>query len=276
MNLVYLNGTILPAEEARISLFDRGFLYGDGIFETVRVEAGRLFRWADHLARLQQGLDVIGIVLPVETPALASVAAELMVANGCRDGVLRITISRGPGIRGYSPRGSGPTTLALSLHPRLEPIQATHVIVSTIRLFAGDVLATIKTANKLRQVLARAEADAAGADDALLLSPGGEVVEATGSAVFWVEGGRILTPPWNCGLLPGVARGALLELAPRTGMPIAELSGTVPDLLRADGVFLANVVSGPVEVLAIGDHALRRWPRFPELRDTFERMVREE
>lgn len=274
MNLVYLNGAMVPEEAARVSLFDRGFLYGDGVFETVRVEAARLFRWTDHLARLERSLSMTGIVLPEPSSNLTSRAAELIQANRCTDAVLRITISRGPGARGYSPRGAGPATVAMSLHPRIvPPATGIHVIVSSLPVLADDRLGAVKTANKLRHVLARAEAEAAGADDALLVNQHGMLAEATGSNLFWIEGSRLVTPPPSSGLLPGVARGVLLETASAVGLEAEESEGTLQSLQQADGVFLANVVSGPVEVIRANGQDLRRSSWFQKLCLEFETVV---
>ncbi len=274
MNLVYLNGLMVPAESARISLFDRGFLYGDGVFETVRVQSGRLFRWSDHLGRLERSLTVTGIVLSEPLSNLTQRAEELLHANRCIDAVLRITISRGPGARGYSPRESGPATVAMSLHPRTAPPTAgIRVIVSSLTLLADDLVASVKTANKLRQVLARAEAEAAGADDALLVNERGNLAEATGSNLFWIEGNRLLTPAANSGLLPGVARGLLLEMASDVGLTAGESEGTLQTLHGADGVFVVNVVSGPVEVIAANGRDLPRSSWFPKVRLAFEALA---
>lgn len=265
---------MVPEEAARVSLFDRGFLYGDGVFETVRVQAARLFRWTDHLARLERSLSMTGIVLPEPSSNLTSRAAELIQANRCTDAVLRITISRGPGARGYSPRGAGPATVAMSLHPRIvPPATGIHVIVSSLPVLADDRLGAVKTANKLRHVLARAEAEAAGADDALLVNQHGMLAEATGSNLFWIEGSRLVTPPPSSGLLPGVARGVLLETASAVGLEAEESEGTLQSLQQADGVFLANVVSGPVEVIRANGQDLRRSSWFQKLCLEFETVV---
>ncbi len=274
MNLVYLNGAIVPAEAARVSIFDRGFLYGDGVFETVRVQAARLICWTEHLARLERSLSMTGIALPEPVSNLTVRARELIDTNQCTDAVLRITISRGPGARGYSPRGAGPATVAMSLHPRMAPPAAgIRVIVASLRLLADDQLGTVKTANKLRQVLARAEAEAAGADDALLVNQDGGLAEATGSNLFWIEGSRLITPPTRSGLLPGVARGLLLKTASAVGLEPVEAEGTIQSLHRADGVFLANVVSGPIEVTGVNGLELPRSSWFQKLRLGFEAAI---
>ena len=178
MNLVFLNGELVPADAARVSLFDRGFLYGDGLFETVRIQAGQLFRWTEHLARLERGLDLLRISPRPSTETLTRQAREVIAANQCSDGALRVTISRGPGPRGYSPAGALSPTVALSVHPgRPSPREeGLRLVSSKVRLLAEDPLAAVKSASKLHHVLARAEADAAGADDALLINQHGEIM----------------------------------------------------------------------------------------------------
>src|ERR1017187_269469 len=167
--LIFLNGQIVPEEQAVVSIFDRGFLYGDGLFETMLVFNGKPFRWAQHLQRLQCGAEFLKIKLPFTNEALRSSVAELVVKNQMPDSLLRLTLSRGVGVRGYSPKGAERPTLVMSLHPA-PPINAPktpgwRLITSSFRLPAGEPLAQFKTCNKLPQVLARAEADAAGADE---------------------------------------------------------------------------------------------------------------
>jgi branched-subunit amino acid aminotransferase/4-amino-4-deoxychorismate lyase len=172
----------------------------------------------------------------------------LLRENEATEAVLRITLTRGSGARGYSPRGAGPPTLALTVHPRTPPPATVTLRTASLRIAAGDGLARFKTANKLASVLARAEADDNAADEGLLLNTEGHVAEAAASNVFWVAGGRVHTPPLAAGALGGVLRAVLLELCLREGRPAAEqLAG--PDELRAsEGMFLTNSTQGAMPV----------------------------
>jgi len=255
--IVFLNGKFVAEAEARVSVFDRGFLYGDSVFETVRVRQGRCLRWRRHLDRFQHGAAVLGLPVPYSPAQLAAYAAELLAANGRDDAILRITLSRGVGPRGYSPAGAGPATVVMSLHPApaVEPRPLWRVVTASLRLPVGDPLAQIKSGNKLRHVLARAEADAAGADEALLLNDRGHAASLSSGNLFCIKGVRVLTPPLSAGVLPGITRGAVLELCPRMELEVVEEPLQPLDLLQADGVFATSTSRGVVEIVAL-DHAI--------------------
>src|SRR6266478_1503384 len=203
--LVFLDGQFVPEQEAVVSVFDRAFLYGDGLFETIRVFNGKPFRWQQHLERLLQGAEFLKIQPPFAPDSLTGFAAQLVIRNQMPDSLLRLTLSRGVGLRGYSPKGADRPLLAMSLHPApsIDPQTPPRwrLTTSTLRLPAGEPLAQFKTCNKLSQVLARAEADAAGADEALLLNTDGHVVEGASSNLFWIEDQTVCTPPLASGIL---------------------------------------------------------------------------
>src|SRR6185503_10796529 len=189
--IVFVNGEFVPEEKAVVSVFDRSFLYGDGLFETLRVCSGRLFRWKQHLERLQRGTDFLGLRLPFAPSDLREFADQLIQRNGHPEAVLRVVLSRGAGPRGYSLKGAERPMLVMSLHP-IQPLDPPkppcwRLTTSSLRIACGDPLAHFKTCNKLPQILARAEAEAAGADEALLLNSEGEVAEAASSNLFWIE-----------------------------------------------------------------------------------------
>lgn len=250
--LIFLNGQLVPEERAVVSVFDRGFLYGDGLFETMRVFRGKPFRWEQHLERLQGGAAFLKIKLPFAPTALRAFADELIEKNKMPDALLRLTLSRGVGVRGYSPKGAEDPTVVMTLHPFSglslssdgkeaggERPPRWKLITSSHRLPANEPLAQFKTCNKLAQILARAEADAAGADEALLLNTDGFVVEGASSNLFWIERGAIFTPPLASGILPGVTRGVIFEICQKLGLEMCEVE-IFPDRLRAaDGIFVS-------------------------------------
>jgi len=278
VNLVFLNGRIVPGAEARVSVFDRGFLYGDGVFETLRVQAGKPFRWESHQARLESGLRLLGLASTQHGTVLAQQAAELIAANQCQEGVLRVTVSRGPGVRGYSPAGADTPTVVMSLHPRSSAVPAAglRLVTATLRVLAADPLAAVKSTSRLLYVLARAEADTVGADDALLLNQRDEVSETTSANVFLLDGDVIHTPELATGLLAGVARGVVVEIATEMSLSVRESAIHPKAFLDAEGVFVANVVSGPREVGLLDDQAVRRSNRVAEIRRRFEALVARE
>src|SRR5215831_3054390 len=211
---VFLNGEFVPEEQAVVSVFDRGFLYGDGLFETMRVFNGRVFRWEQHLERLRGGLDFLNFRFALDPARLREVADRLVLINQMPDSLLRLTISRGVGRRGCSPAGADKPTVVMTMHapPSASPDEGWTVITSSVRLPAGQAVAAYKTCSKLPQILARMEADAAGANEALLLNTEGVVVEGASSNLFWVKESLVCTPPIPSGILAGVTRAVVMEI----------------------------------------------------------------
>ncbi len=250
--LVCLNGEWVPEAEACVSVFDRGFLYGDALFETMRVTNGRVFRWRDHLARLEASAVLLEMRMPCPFSTLHQCALELIRRNEVAEGILRLTVSRGTGPRGYSPLGADRPSFILSLHPLSAP-SGVHpaswkVVTSKWRLPAGAGLHSLKSANRLTQVMARSEAAQAGVDEALMLNHQGILTEGAASNVFWIESNTVLTPGRSTGLLPGITRQLVLECCTRLGLEAIECD-TGPDRVHAaDGIFCTFSTLGIVEV----------------------------
>ena len=181
--IVFLNGKFVPEAQAVVSIFDRGFLYGDGLFEAIRICSGRPFRWAQHWDRLQKGADLLKLKIPFASDELLKCAQELSAKNQMPEAILRVSLSRGIGERGYSPKGADKPFLAMSLYPvpsidfNKPPLRK--VFVAKISVPANHPLTAIKSTNKLINILARAEADAFGADEALLVNTNGDLAEGT-------------------------------------------------------------------------------------------------
>lgn len=274
---VLLNGRLVEESAARVSVFDRGFLYGDGLFETLVVWNGRPFRWQEHLQRLQAGAKALRVRLPVSPGEMETRARRLIAANQVDKGVLRLAISRGVGPRGYSPKDAESPTWVMSLHP-LPPVkpgkpEAWTLHTATNRVLGGDPLARFKTANKLTQILARTEAEAAGADEALLLNDRGQVAEAASGNIFWLQGQVLATPPLYAGALPGITRMVLFELAGKLQLQAAEVA-TTPDVFQAvDAVFVTLSTLGVVEVSALDGKPLRRSPLVGQIHAAYWRQV---
>lgn len=274
---VWINGSTVPEADATVSVFDRSFLYGDGLFETIRVYRGSPFRWTQHLERLQAGADALGIRLPFTVSELTEAAGHLIQENSATEAVLRLTLSRGVGPRGYSPRGADRPLLIMTLHPAPTTNPASSagwtLITSRFRLPAGDSLATFKTANKLIQVLARAEAEERGADEALLLNTDGNIAEAAASNLFWIEGDEVCTPPLVAGALAGVTRAFVLELCRDLGLETRERTGPGEHLLAADGVFLTLSSLGIVPATHLDGTQLAASPITKRLQDAYHQAV---
>ena len=277
---VYLNGEIVPAERAVVSVMDRGFLFGDGLFETIPCFHGKPFRWAQHFGRLKAGADYLGIELKEDSDSLLRAALALTVENALLDCLVRITVSRGPGLRGYSPKGANQPTLVVSLHPApaVDPASAPQwsLITSSLRVPSRCPRAQPTTSNKLLQVMARQEAESQGADEALLLNTDGEITEAASSNIFWIEGGALRTPPAECGLLPGVTRAVMLELARKLAVSAEEKHAAPAALLDAEGAFLTVSSFGVLEISRLDGGSLQRSPLTQKLARAYHELVAEE
>ena len=247
---VGINGALLPEHEARISPFDRGLLLGDAVFETMRVYGGRPHSVAEHLARLRGSCAATRIPYP---EGIDKVLVDVIRANGIADGQVRITLTRGPGGRGASPRGAGPPTVlvtATPVHHLPEVYERGLKLVTSRRRRVPDasIPASVKSTNYLAHVLARIEAEEAGADDALFVDDEGLVIEATQANLFAILGDALVTPPLALGCLPGQTRAELLSLAPEVGLTPVERAIPVEALFEAREVFLSASV---LEVAAV-------------------------
>jgi branched-chain amino acid aminotransferase len=239
--VVYVNGEFLPEKQARVSPLDRGFLYGDAIFETIRVSNGHCFLWESHMARLQAGAAYLRIATNFMPLELANVSKTVLTANRVRDGFLRIELSRGVGVRGYSPRGADGRTLVISAHegPKFSAARLS-VITASVRVMADEPWTQLKTANRLPNILAKREADEAEADEALLLNHRWTVSGASGANVFCLRRDLLLTPPLAAGGIAGTTRSFVMRAAARLGLHAAQEELKLEDLYAADAVFLTS------------------------------------
>ena len=270
---VFLNGRFVPESRAVVPVNDRGFLLGDGLFETVRVRRSVPFQFAQHLERLARGADFLKIKLPFPPAQLELFAARLIQRNRMPDAVLRLTLTRGPGERGYLPRGHARPTLAMTLHPAPKNPPAWKLATSSFRLAAGDPLAGFKTTSKILNVLARIEASQNGADEALLLNTRGEAVETAGGNLFWIHGGEVCTPPVGRGALPGVTREVVLEISRSLGCKTAQRAIRPARLRRAAGIFVTQSVFGVVPVTQLDGVQLAPSPLVNAIRRAYDRLL---
>jgi len=234
---VYLNTMLLADTEARIDPVDRGLTLGDGLYETIAVRGGRPARVPAHLARLRRGAAVVGLEVPKDDEALTAVLAEVTRANGIDEGVLRLTLTRGPAPPGLKPPATAnPTLLIVGRSEKLAPAPpATAIIATVTRRNEHSPLSRIKTTNCLDAVLALREALESGADDALLLNGAGNLAEATTANLFAVIDGKLATPPVADGALAGVMRADVIE-----GLDAEERSIAPKDLANASEAFLTS------------------------------------
>jgi branched-chain amino acid aminotransferase len=235
---VSLNGVVMEAAEARIDPADRGFTLGDGVFETIVVRRNAVRHLAAHLARLRAGAGLLGIPLPGDDPHIANMIGAVIGANGVKECAVRVTLTRGPGVRGLVTPPNPTPTLLITVAPLPPPAEPAKVIIAkSTRRNKHSPLSRIKHTNYLDNILARREAEAAGADDALLLNTAGRIAESTVANIFVLVDGFMLTPPVADGALPGIMRGEAMKLAK------SEEGGITPEMLmRASEVFLTNAL----------------------------------
>ena len=248
--ITFLNGRFVPEAAAVIPVNDRGFMYGDGLFETMRVVNGRPFRLAQHLERMTRGADFLKIKPPFAPKELQQFAEQLIEQNQMPEAILRVTLTRGPGERGYTPKAEGRPTVVMTLQaaPALENPIHWSLITSSFRVLAADPLSSFKTLNKLTHVMARAEAEAKDADEALLLNTNGEVAETAGGNLFWVYNDKICTTPTGRGVLPGITRAVVLEICQALGL-LTNKRVIKPEALRnSEGLFITQSALGIVPV----------------------------
>ena len=261
---IYIDGKYYDRSEAKVSVFDHGLLYGDGVFEGIRAYHGRVFRLEDHLRRLKESADAIYLALPGTLAELGTAVVETVRLNKLRDAYIRLLLTRGAGDLGLDMRKCrrGATVIIIADKIELYPDEVYEkglvLITSSYRQKRRDqVPATVKSLNYLLNVLARAEATRAGAQEAILLNAEGQVTECTGDNIFYVVDGRVHTPPVSAGILEGVTRRVVFELVrEHLGQEVMECVTTVADLCRADEVFLTGTGAEVVGVCRIDGHAI--------------------
>jgi aminodeoxychorismate lyase len=275
--VVFLNGKFLPEAEAFVPVSDRGFLLGDGLFETMRVANGKTFRFAQHLERLMRGAAFLKIRPPFTPKELEKFAVQLISRNQAPEAVLRVTLTRGPGARGYSLKNAGMPTLAMTLHPlppqnEDEPLQWS-LVTSSYRIPASDALSSFKTTSRILNILARDEAEGKSADEALLLNTNGEVAETAGGNLFWVFQDKICTVPTGRGVLPGITRAVVLEICQSLGLETNKRVIKLEHLRNAEGLFVTNSVLGIVPVAAFDGEPVAPSPLVDQIAGAYAGML---
>lgn len=253
---VFLNDRFVDRKEAVVSVFDHGFLYGDGIYETLRAYGGRLFMLQQHLARMRRSAHLIGLDIPIPEKDWPALLTEAIRRNVLDDAHLRITVSRGDGEMGLDPSlCPRPTVVIVAkplvpLPPHLFRDGVSLAIVRVRRNLVTALSPQIKSLNFLNNILAKQEAVRAGAFDGLMLNADGYLAECTTSNLFFVRGGRLCTPSVECGILDGITRSVVLLLARENGIPIEEGRYPPEDLQGAGECFLTNTT---MEIMPVRD-----------------------
>lgn len=247
---IYLNNKFVTDKEAVVSVFDHGFLYGDGVYETIRSYGPRIFMRDEHLSRLFRSAAEIGLAMPIPVKNWGDILQEAMIRNevgtDLQDAYLRITVSRGAGDVGLDPALCSSPTVVVMAKPLVPPASHLYetgvnvIVASTKRNLPSALPPQIKSTNFLNNIQAKREAIAAGAFDSILLNWEQHLTECTISNVFFVMNGTLRTPALECGLLDGITRSIVIRLAGKLNMHVEEGRYTVDQLYRADECFLTN------------------------------------
>ncbi|MBI5597898.1 MAG: branched-chain-amino-acid transaminase [Elusimicrobia bacterium] len=255
---IWIDGHFYDKADAKVSVFDHGLLYGDGVFEGIRAYNGRVFQLKEHIDRLYASAKAVLLNIPMPPAEMTRLVCDAVRVNDLKDAYIRVVVSRGVGDLGLDMRKCKvPTVIIIADKIQLYPEEAykrgLKVIVSHLRRIAPDTLSpSIKSLNYLNNILARAEASRADCDEAILLNREGYVAECSGDNIFFIRDGKVYTPPVHVGILEGVTRNVAMKLAKeKLGLEVHELIFTVPELYRADEVFVTGTGAEIIGVVLI-------------------------
>lgn len=280
--LLWVDGRRVKAADVHVSAFDRGLTLGDGVFETLRISGGAAFRLDQHLDRLATGLRTLAIEEPAGIRDGIDRALRAARAAGVPDAVLRLTITRGPGLQGLAPPAGARATTLLAVFPRPHPAPLPAGLSAGIargRRNEFALTANVKTLAYGESIVALLEARSAGQDDAIFLDTRGHVSCGTASNVFLVRQGALVTPHLACGVLPGITRRAVLELAPALGLAAHEREVAESELAQAEEIFLISSVREIAPVVRLGARLVGRGEPGPITRrvaDAYRALVQTE
>ncbi len=252
---VYINGKFYEQADAKLSVFDHGFLYGDGIFEGIRLYDGCIFRLDEHLERLEYSAKALLLSLPWSRKQIADATCEACRVNGLKSGYIRLVITRGVGSLGLSPKScSDPQLIIIADKIQLYPPEFYEqglkiITVPTRRCNPAALPPTIKSLNYLNNILAKIEAQNLGYHEAVMLNDQGYIAECTGDNLFLVHKGKLLTPPFSAGALAGITRGAVFDIAKKLKLPVEERNLTRYDAWVADECFITGTAAEVVSII---------------------------
>jgi branched-chain amino acid aminotransferase len=254
---IYISGAFVSKEDAKVSVYDHGLLYGDGVFEGIRAYNGKVFRLKEHVDRLYNSSRAIMLEIPIEPAQMAADIEKTVAVNGFKDCYIRVVVTRGAGALGLDIRKtSNPQIIIIADSIQLYPEELYErgmeiVSVSTIRNHPNALNPRIKSLNYLNNILAKIEGQLAGCPEALMVNHKGEIAECTGDNIFLVRDGRVMTPSIDSGILEGITRNAVLELSRQAGYPTEECSLTRHDVYIADEVFLTGTAAELIAVVKV-------------------------
>lgn len=280
-SLIYLNGSFVCRSEARVSVFDHGLLYGDGVFEGIRAYRGMVFRLDDHLRRLYRGARAITLEIPLSFEEMRQAVVDSLRVNHLQDAYIRLVVTRGEGDLGLDPRKcwGQPMVIIIADEIKLYPDEFYQhglevITVSTRRNTPAALNPAIKSLNYLNNIMAKIEVGRAGLQEGIMLNEQGFVAEATGDNVFIYKDERLLTPPAHIGILEGITRASVIELAQQAGLTVSEEVFTQFDIYSADECFLTGTAAEIVPVIAADGRKIGAGRPGPITKDLIERFRR--
>ena len=282
---VYVNGQYFPKEEAKISVFDHGFLYGDGIFEGIRAYGGRVFRLKEHIDRLYDGVRGIMLDIPLTKEEMTEVVLETLRKNKLQDAYIRLVVSRGTGDLGLDPRKcQKPTVICITdkivLYPEKLYNEGMEIITAATRRNRPEgVNPQMKSLNYLNNIMAKLEANLAGVPEAMLLNTEDYVAECTGDNIFIVKDGVLITPPPFVGILVGITRNAIMELAEKIGVKVEEKVFTRYEVFTADECFLSGTAAEAIPVVKVDGRTIadgKPGPVTKKITEAFKELIKTE
>jgi len=279
---VWINGKFCDKLDAKISVYDHGLLYGDGVFEGIRIYNGRAFKLEQHIDRLYDSALSICLEIPMGRAAMIDAVEETIKENKKRDGYIRLVVTRGTGSLGLDPRRCDPHIIIIvddiSLYPQELYDNGLEIITAaTIRSHPAALSPRVKSLNYLNNILAKIEAIRGGCLEALMLNHKGEVAECTGDNVFIVKNGELRTPPISAGILEGVTRNVVIELARDADLTVKEMTLTRHDIFTADELFLTGSAAEIIAVVNCDGRVIgegKPGPITKKLREMFKNLVR--
>lgn len=281
---VYIDGEYYPKSQAKVSVFDHGLLYGDGIFEGIRAYDGTVFKLKEHIDRLYSSAHMIMLQIPMKKEEMIQTVLETLRKNNLRDSYIRLIVTRGVGDLGLNPKNCPKATVIaitdiISLHKGETKEQGATAMISWIKRDPVDATThEIKSLNYLNSILAKIEANSAGVDEAICLDKNGFVCEGVAENIFIVKNGRLFTPPSCTGALPGITAGEVMKLARKLDYDIKERNITPYELFNADEVFFTGTAAEIVPVREINKRIIKDGkpgPTTRRLMEEFEKLIRD-